>query len=54
MCSEQELEWDIAISKRRFDCHAKRGSEQCEREKQFPPRFLGTPSLGDAKKVFLV
>jgi hypothetical protein len=55
MCSEQELEWDIAISKRRFDCQAKRGGEQCEREKQFPPRFFGYTFFGRCQKgVFSV
>jgi hypothetical protein len=43
MCCEEELEWGIAISRRRFDCQAKRGSEQCERKRQFPLDFLATP-----------
>jgi len=42
------------ISKRHFDCQAKRGSEHCEREKQFPLDFLATPFLGNAKKVFVL
>jgi hypothetical protein len=40
----------FVISKRRFDYQVKGGSEQCERERLFPPRFFGYTFFGQCQK----